>query len=95
MITPAYIRSIDYGNNDPRCDPDSAEWNAEFDIACANVADADGCYRATYDGNGFKRGDFVTQAQARQFAMIGERTAAEDFATSLLGFVLGGWRNGL
>ena len=52
-----YVRSIGYGNNDPRCDPTSPSFDGDFDNEAAQVALNDGCYMNA-------SGDFVTQDEA-------------------------------
>ncbi len=51
------VRSISYGNNDPRCDPKSPSFDGDFDNEAAQVALNDGCYMDA-------SGDFVTQDEA-------------------------------
>ena len=55
-----YVRSINYGNNDPRCDPTSPSFDGDFDNEAAQVALNDGCYMDA-------SGNFVTLDEAIKF----------------------------
>jgi len=55
-----YVRSIGYGNNDPRCDAKSPQFDGNFDNEAAQVALNDGCYMDA-------SGDFVTLDEAVKF----------------------------
>ena len=52
-----YVRSIGYGNNDPRCDPKNPNFDGNFDNEAAQVALNDGCYMDD-------SGNFVTLDEA-------------------------------
>ena len=55
-----YVRSIGYGNNDPRCDANSPQFDGNFDNEAAQVALNDGCYMDA-------SGNFVTLDEAVKF----------------------------
>jgi len=55
-----YVRSIGYGNNDPRCNAKSPQFDGEFDNEAAQVALNDGCYMDA-------SGNFVTLDEAVKF----------------------------
>lgn len=68
-----YARAHDYGNDDPRCDPASPAWDAEYDNQSALVALNDGCYQVRYtftaaDGTVYRRGQFVTPEKVERLA---------------------------